>query len=88
MAEQAASEVRGPRQLDGQEQLEMEHDNLRVALTRGLETVDVEIKLRTAAVLSWFWIVRRHVTKAVEWFDLAGRWRGSLSRASISTRAS
>ena len=34
-----------------------------------LEAGDAEIAQRTAAALAWFWIVRRHVTEAVEWYD-------------------
>ena len=80
LAEQAAPELRGPRQLEWLARLETEHDNLRVALTWGLEADDVDLGKRTAAALTWFWIVRRHVAEAVEWFDrVLAAERGSPS---------
>ena len=69
LAERAAPELRGPRQLDWLARLEMEHDNLRGALAWGLEAGDIDLAQRTAAALMWFWIIRRHVTEAVRWFD-------------------
>ena len=69
LAEKAAPELRGASQLEWLARLETEHDNLRVAMTWGLEAGDAGLAQRTAASLTWFWIVRRHVVEAVEWFD-------------------
>ena len=69
LAEQAAPELRGPRQLDWLERLETEHDNLRAALAWGADAGDADVAQRTAAALTWFWIVRRHVAEGVGWFD-------------------
>ena len=69
LAERAAPELRGPGQLEWLARLETEHDNLRVALAWGLETGDADLAQRTAAALAWFWIIRRHVAEAVEWYD-------------------
>ena len=69
LAEEAAPELRGPSQLEWLARLEMEHDNLRVALAWGLEAGDADLARRTAAALTWFWIVRRHLAEALEWFD-------------------
>ncbi len=69
LAERAAPELRGPRQLEWLERLETEHDNLRAALTRGLENGDADLSQRTAVALTWFWMIRRHVAEAVGWYD-------------------
>jgi len=89
LAEQAAPELRGPRQLEWLARLETEHDNLRAALMWGLEAGDAELAQRTAAALNWFWIVRRHVAEAVEWFDLvlAAGGGASAERASALVQA-
>ena len=68
LAEEAAPELRGPRQLEWLTRLETEHDNLRVAMTWGLEAEDADLAQRTAAALTWFWIIRRHVAESAEWF--------------------
>ena len=69
LAEQAAPELRGPRQLEWLARLETEHDNFRAALSWGLEASEADCAQRTAAALLWFWIVRRHVADGVAWFD-------------------
>ena len=35
----------------------------------GLDADEVDLARRTAAALTWFWIIRRHAAEAVEWFD-------------------
>ena len=84
LAERAAPELRGPRQLEWLARLEIEHDNLRAALAWGLEAGDAELAQRTAAALTWFWIVRRHIGEAAEWFDrvLAGEGGSPKARGS------
>ena len=69
LAERAAPELRGPRQLSWLARLETEHDNLRVALGWGLEAGETDLAQRTASALMWFWIIRRHVAEAGEWYD-------------------
>ena len=67
LAERAAPELHGPGQLEWLARLETEHDNLRVALSWGIDAGDAELAQRTAAALAWFWLVRRHMAEAVEW---------------------
>ena len=81
LAEQAEPELRGPNQLEWLERLETEHDNLRAALTWGLEAGEADLPQRTAAALTWFWIIRRHVTESVEWFDRALAADGGSAQA-------
>ena len=84
LSEKADSEFHGPRELEWLARLETEHDNLRVALDWGLEAGEGQLAQRTAAALMWFWLVRRHVTEAVELFDrvLAADLASSGARAS------
>ena len=89
LAERAAPELRGPGQLDWLMRLETEHDNFRVALAWGLESGKTDLAQRTAAALMWFWIIRRHVAEAVEWFDrvLAADGGSPQARASALAQA-
>ena len=89
LAEEAEPELHGPRQLDWQARLETEHENLRVAMTWGLEAGDADLAQCTAAALTWFWIVRRHVAEALEWFDrvLAADGGSTKARASALVQA-
>ena len=50
----------------------------------GLEFGDAELAQRTAAALAWFWMVRRHVTEAGEWFDRVLAANGGSQRARAS----
>ena len=81
LAERAAPELHGPRQREWLARLETEHDNLRAALSWGLEIGDVELAQRTASALFWFWIVRRHVDEGTEWLDRVLAVEGSPSTA-------
>ena len=84
VAEQAAPELRGPRQLEWLARLEIEHDNLRAAQAWGLKAGDVDLAQRTAAALTWFWIIRRHVAEATECFDRVLATDGNSPQARAS----
>ena len=84
LAEQAAPELRGPRQLEWLERLETEHDNLRAALGWSVDAGDADLAQRSAAALTWFWIVRRHVAEAVGWFDRVLAVEGGSQNARAS----
>ena len=89
LAQQAEPELRGPRQLEWLARLETEHDNLRVALAWALEAGDADLAQFTAASLTWFWAIRRHVAEAAEWFDrvLATDGGSAQARASALVQA-
>ncbi|MEE8159872.1 MAG: adenylate/guanylate cyclase domain-containing protein, partial [Dehalococcoidia bacterium] len=89
LADRAEPELRGLRQLELLARLEAEHDNLRVAMAWGLDAGDPSLSQRIAAALAWFWIVRRHVTEASEWFDrvLAAQGGSHQARASALVQA-
>ena len=54
-----------------------------------LEAGDADLAQRTAAALTWFWIIRRHVAESVEWYDrvLAADGSSTQARASALARA-
>ena len=84
LAELAATELRGPRQLEWLERLEIEHDNLRAALAWGVDAGDADLAQRTASALTWFWLVRRHVAGAAGWFDRVLAIEGGSPKARAS----
>ena len=84
LAERAPPDLRGPRQLEWLARLETEHDNFRVAMTWGLEAGDADLGLRTVAALGWFWLVRRHMAEAMDWFDRVLAIDGGSSSARAS----
>jgi predicted ATPase/DNA-binding SARP family transcriptional activator/uncharacterized protein HemY len=52
------------------ERLDVEHDNLRAALSWAL-TAEEETALRLAAGLRWFWYVRGYVAEGRDWLEKA-----------------
>jgi tetratricopeptide (TPR) repeat protein len=79
LAEEAYPELRGPNQLEWLERLEVEHDNLRAALSWALKRKEVEVALRLGGALWWFWSVRGYQSEGRRWLEqaLAMEGRGS-----------
>jgi predicted ATPase len=79
VAEEAASELRGPRQLEWLDRLEAEHDNLRAALEWTLAAIPgaggqaraPDMALRLGAALSSFWTIRGYLTEGRSWLERA-----------------
>ncbi len=71
LAEQAASELAGPQQLDWLTRLETEHANLRGALAYLLAAAESERALRLATAIARFWEVRGYVSEGREWLHKA-----------------
>ena len=71
LAEQAEPELVGANQGVWLDRLEVEHDNLRVALARSLALVDGEGALRLAAALGRFWRVRGYLAEGSVWLERA-----------------
>lgn len=69
LAERAASELRGRRQVAWLERLDREHDNLRVALNHLQGSGAVETVARLAVALVPFWEVRGHLGEGRRWLD-------------------
>jgi predicted ATPase/class 3 adenylate cyclase len=68
LAEESEHHLRGPEQAVWLERLEIEHDNLRAALS-WCRTANgsLERGARLAGALWWFWLVREHITAGREW---------------------
>src|SRR5262249_26381914 len=61
-AEHASAELRGPRQVEWFDRLEIEHATLRAALEWSTAEADgVEAGTCLAEHLAWFWILRGHI---------------------------
>lgn len=69
LAEQAEPELHGPGQVAWLDLLELEHANLRAALTWAIESRNTEWALRLGAALSWFWYVRGYSSEGRRWLD-------------------
>ena len=67
LAEEA--EIEGPRQMAWLERLEMEHDDLRAALTWLAREGEAERGLRLAAALGRFWYQRGYFTEGRSWLE-------------------
>jgi non-specific serine/threonine protein kinase len=78
LAEQAAPELRAPRQREWLERLESEHDNLRLALEWcRAEVTGAEAELRLAGALVWFWTMRSYLSEGRQYLE------GALSRSRV-----
>jgi predicted ATPase len=67
VAEQASRALTRPEHGPWLARLEDEHDNLRAALTWGLESEDSDLSLRLGAALWRFWRYRGHLAEAETW---------------------
>jgi predicted ATPase/class 3 adenylate cyclase len=79
LGEEAHSELIGTNQLEWLERLEVEHDNMRAALSWALGGKEVEVALRLGGALWWFWTVRGYYSEGRRWLEeaLAMDGRGS-----------
>ncbi|TMD51901.1 MAG: tetratricopeptide repeat protein, partial [Chloroflexi bacterium] len=75
LAEEAEPELGGPQQAVWLERLEREYDNLRAALRwcleRGEVRQNIEMALRLAGALQWFWEVRGHWSEGQNYLERA-----------------
>jgi tetratricopeptide (TPR) repeat protein len=69
LAEQAEPKLWGPRQVAWLNRLEQEHGNLLAVLQWARETGDVEIGLRLAGSLGWFWWTRGYLEEGRRWAE-------------------
>ena len=67
LAERAEPELTGAQQARWYERLEIEHDNLRAALTYALATHRTSLALRLSAALARFWQVRGYAGEGRRW---------------------
>jgi non-specific serine/threonine protein kinase len=66
LLEQAEPELTGPDQGDWLDRIEHEHDNLRAAIDRTVDTAETETALRLVAAAWRFWQMRGHLHEARE----------------------
>jgi predicted ATPase len=68
-AEDAEKHLLGRRHKEYSDALELDHDNLRAALTHADTQHDIETGLRLGAALWRFWNVRGHMREGREWLE-------------------
>jgi predicted ATPase/class 3 adenylate cyclase len=82
LAEQGASELKGPDEATWLERLEMDHDNMRAALSWTLQSEEAELGMRLAGALWQFWDMRGYYGEGRRWLEeaLAKDGRASVAR--------
>jgi tetratricopeptide (TPR) repeat protein len=70
LAEEAAPELVGPRQIAWLDRLDTDHDNLRLTLEHFASRDDASL-LRLAAALWRFWRIRGYLTEGRQWLERA-----------------
>jgi predicted ATPase/class 3 adenylate cyclase len=87
LSEEAELELTGgPDQVTWSERLEAEHDNIRAALSWSLEVGDIQLTLRLAGALIYFWLYRGHLSEGMRWLEPALR-RSSTVPPSVRAKA-
>src|SRR6266480_3988762 len=69
LAERAEPEYFGTQSVAVLDQLELEYENLRAALTWLVESEERELALYLGATLWWFWYARGHLSEGRQWFE-------------------
>jgi non-specific serine/threonine protein kinase len=69
VAEEAEPHLYRAGQQDWKNRLELDHDNLRVALAWSLESNQIEAGLKLAGALAWFWHSKGHLSEGNLWLE-------------------
>ena len=84
LAERAELEYFGAHSAAVLDQLELEYENLRTALTWLVESEERELALYLSATLWWYWYARGHLSEGRQWFE---RLLPGSERVNASVRA-
>jgi predicted ATPase len=87
LAEQAEPHLRGEQQAEWMERLEVDHANLRAALSWLLAQNEVEAGLRMAAALWRFWWTRGYLSQGRNWLEQALRAAERVEHPDLALRA-
>jgi predicted ATPase/class 3 adenylate cyclase len=71
LAEQGESKLREPEEVAWLERLDVEHDNMRAALSWTLQSEEAELGMRLARALWRFWWMRGHYGEGRRWLEEA-----------------
>jgi len=71
LAEEAATHLSGPEQVAWLDRLDMEHDNLRLALTTFIRHRDADGALKLGAALWRFWELHSYHREGLKWLERA-----------------
>ena len=83
MAKGTEPELFGPRDVEGFDRLEAEHDNMRASLSWALERGETELGLRLGGALGMFWHAHGHLGEGRKWLEAA---LAKDNRASVPVR--
>lgn len=81
LGEAAEPELVGVGQAAWFDRLELEHDNIRVALEWALESGEIEAGLRLAVAVAPFWFVRGYLAEGRRWLEALLERRGAVAPA-------
>ena len=82
MAEESEERLRGREQIDWLARLDLEHDNMRIALRWSGSQDDPTLQMHLAGALSYFWSLRGYLSEAWRWIEPAlERSTGDISAA-------
>jgi predicted ATPase/DNA-binding SARP family transcriptional activator len=82
LVERAGPELEGPAQAQRLRELDLEHDNIRAALSWAFDAGDFDLALRLVAAAGRFWLLHDHVEEGRQWLERAlAQGRPSALRA-------